>query len=102
MLTIFEMLFLFFLLISSSLAYLDGNWPELNKPPPGEDAFTSLVDLSKVANAPINSGIFSQDCNPDYSNQYCYWPCSGCTRENDVSECPNAGGKFIKKIIIDK
>ncbi|CAG8461114.1 2130_t:CDS:2, partial [Racocetra persica] len=64
------------------------SWPPLDKPPPTNAEFTSLVDLTKVRNAPLNnvSNIANGTCPT--SDTYCYWPCSKCTRNTDILYCP--------------
>ncbi|RHZ80580.1 hypothetical protein Glove_134g39 [Diversispora epigaea] len=83
--------FLFSLLISSSLADLEG-WPELDQIPPITDEFNKLVDFSKVANAPLSTVDPDDDIlNCDVEGNFCSWSCTNCVRQNDVERCPNKG-----------
>ncbi|CAG8444011.1 416_t:CDS:2, partial [Scutellospora calospora] len=67
---------------------LDGNWPQADVGPPPTPNFTKLIDLSKVANAPVNPSPVA--CGTNLPNDpFCNWSCTGCTRATDVVKCPN-------------
>ncbi|CAG8514572.1 3254_t:CDS:2 [Dentiscutata heterogama] len=67
----------------SVLSVLSENWPVIDLPPPINETYTALVDLTKVSPAPV-----SASCPTDDS--YCRSDCSGCVRSNtDIVKCPN-------------
>jgi len=67
-------------------AQLPGNWPPVDKPPPVNDEWTKLVDMTKVPNAPISKK--TGDCGN--IDNFCNWSCSNCVRTNttDIIQCP--------------
>ncbi|CAI2167990.1 2858_t:CDS:2 [Funneliformis geosporum] len=67
-------------------AQLKGKWPEVDKPPPVDATWTSLVDMSKVPKAPLSKG--ENDCPAN--DEFCKWSCTQCTRnDSDIVVCPN-------------
>lgn len=69
-------------------AQLAGSWPPLDKPPPATKEFTDLVDLTKVAKAPVVKTV--GDCPA--KDTFCNWSCTGCTRNaSDITKCPTKG-----------
>ncbi|CAI2174868.1 9709_t:CDS:2, partial [Funneliformis geosporum] len=77
------------LLTVTTNAQLEGQWPEVDKPPPTNESWTSLVDMSKVPNAPLSKG--ENDCPANAANdKFCKWSCTECTRNNsDIVVCPS-------------
>ncbi|RIB29526.1 Carbohydrate Esterase Family 4 protein [Gigaspora rosea] len=74
------------LLPTSIIAVLPGTWPPVNAPPPANAAYTKLVDISKIRNAPLTK----TNATCAATDTYCYWTCSLCTRNaTDVITCPN-------------
>jgi hypothetical protein len=81
--------FLFSLLIFTINAQLTGQWPKLDAPPPPKGEWTSLVDTSKVPDAPISKAL--GDC----ADNFCNWSC-GCIRaDTDIIQCPNKLGRYF-------
>ncbi|CAG8632553.1 12487_t:CDS:2 [Funneliformis caledonium] len=82
------------LLTVTTNAQLTGQWPEVDKPPPVNDAWTSLVDLSKLPNAPLSKG--ESDCPTN--DEFCKWSCTQCTRnDSDIVFCPNTNDYLASK-----
>ncbi|CAG8704372.1 15558_t:CDS:2 [Cetraspora pellucida] len=76
------------LLIQLSAGVVPGDWPAIDKPPPITPEFSSLVDFTKVADAPVRT--LNDKCQTD--DQFCYWSCTNCVRnETDIITCPNVG-----------
>ncbi|CAB4375904.1 unnamed protein product [Rhizophagus irregularis] len=79
-----------FALVLSFLAFvnaqLPGNWPPVDKPPPVNDEWTKLVDMSQVPKAPISK--VAGDCGA--TDNFCNWSCTTCVRTNttDIIQCP--------------
>ncbi|CAG8785277.1 3604_t:CDS:2, partial [Gigaspora rosea] len=66
---------------------LPGTWPAQSAPPPANANYTSLVDRSKIRNAPLNQAT----PNCPATDTYCYWTCTLCTRnDTDIIRCPNS------------
>ncbi|CAG8532464.1 9256_t:CDS:2 [Cetraspora pellucida] len=77
---------LLILVPNSIIAVLPGTWPPLNAPPPANANYTKLVNTTKLRNAPVNK--VNATCPT--TDQYCYWTCSTCTRnDTDIIRCPN-------------
>ncbi|RIB27823.1 Carbohydrate Esterase Family 4 protein [Gigaspora rosea] len=75
------------LLPTSIIAVLPGTWPAQSAPPPANANYTSLVDRSKIRNAPLNQAT----PNCPATDTYCYWTCTLCTRnDTDIIRCPNS------------
>ncbi|CAG8448389.1 2374_t:CDS:2, partial [Cetraspora pellucida] len=69
-----------------SSGVVPGDWPAIDKPPPISPEFASLVDFTKVANAPVRK--LNDKCQDD--DPFCYWSCTNCVRnETDIITCPN-------------
>ncbi|CAI2174633.1 7017_t:CDS:2, partial [Funneliformis geosporum] len=68
---------------------LEGNWPALDKPPPTNESWTSLVDMLNVPNVPLSKD--ENDCGAnDANDEFCKWSCTQCTRNvSDIVVCPN-------------
>jgi hypothetical protein len=71
-------------------AQLPGNWPPVDKPPPVNDEWTKLVDMSQVPKAPISK--VAGDCGAN--DNFCNWSCTQCVRTNttDIIQCPGKSG----------
>jgi len=59
-------------------------WPPVDVPPPFDNAWTGLVDFTKVAKAPVAKAI--GDC--DTPDEFCSWTCTKCLKPEDVTTCP--------------
>ncbi|CAG8673611.1 16728_t:CDS:2 [Dentiscutata erythropus] len=65
----------------SVLSVLSGDWPTVDLPPPINQTYTALVNLTSVSPAPVNIS-----CPTGNSDSYCRTDCSGCVRSNDIIE----------------
>ncbi|CAG8455874.1 8945_t:CDS:2, partial [Paraglomus occultum] len=72
-----------FILFNAVNAVLPGTWPPLDQPVAAVAAWNSLVDMSKVTNAPQLNQLTS--CAQ--ASGFCRFPC-GCTRADDIVNCP--------------
>jgi len=63
---------------------LAGKWPPIDVPPPFQDSWKTLVDISKLPKAPV-SAKFGDCPNPD---TFCSWTCTRCLKPEDISFCP--------------
>ncbi|CAJ0859822.1 4591_t:CDS:2 [Entrophospora sp. SA101] len=59
-------------------------WPPIDVPPPFDNEWKGLVDLTKVAKAPVAKAV--GDCTtPD---NFCSWTCTKCLKPGDIATCP--------------
>ncbi|KAK8844049.1 hypothetical protein IAR55_006843 [Kwoniella newhampshirensis] len=70
----------------------NANYPPLDMLPPTNSpevqGWLSTIDFSKVPTYNVTTG----DCATDpgaISDGRCWWTCGGCTRETDITECPD-------------
>ncbi|WWD21295.1 hypothetical protein CI109_105779 [Kwoniella shandongensis] len=68
------------------------NYPALDVTPPINSTevqgWLSKMDMTKIPGYNITTG----DCSTDpgaISDGRCWWTCGGCTRETDITECPD-------------
>ncbi|KAF0421295.1 glycoside hydrolase/deacetylase [Gigaspora margarita] len=81
---------LWMLLPTSIIAVLPGTWPAAGNPPPANANYTSLIDRSKIRNAPLNQATQGTP-NCPATDTYCYWTCTLCTRnDTDIVRCPKS------------
>lgn len=77
-------------------------FPPLDQIPPTDSEFVkkwlAKIDLSKAPNARItgengctNTTFNSESIAKAGADGNCWWTCGGCTREADISTCPNKG-----------
>ncbi|KAH9822669.1 family 4 carbohydrate esterase [Melampsora americana] len=77
-------------------------YPTLDQVPPVDSdtvkQWISKIDLSKAPNSSVNglNGCTNTTFNAasiaqSGSNGNCWWTCGGCTRDTDVTSCPNKG-----------
>ena len=75
------------------------SYPTLDKPPPVDSQevqqWLSQIDLSKAPTNNVNivGEACSNSTNPNFinrgSNGVCWWTCGGCTRDTDITTCPD-------------
>ncbi|OCF35617.1 chitin deacetylase [Kwoniella heveanensis CBS 569] len=68
------------------------NYPALDKTPPTDSdevkGWLAKMDMSKIPTYNVTTG----DCSTDPSaitDGRCWWTCGGCTRDTDITECPD-------------
>ena len=76
-----------FILFNVANAVLPGTWPQVDKPVAEVAAWNSLVDMSKVTNAPR----LNQFTSCAQTLDFCRYPC-GCRRADDIFNCPTKKG----------
>lgn len=81
-------------ILSTATNFVDcqtpGVWPPIDTPPPFEDSWATLVDFTKVPEAPVS--VSYGDC-PDVDT-FCSWTCTKCLKPEDVATCPTVQGNF--------
>lgn len=72
------------------------NFPTLDQLPPADLAFSkqilASIDFSDVPKAPTTDGTCSGSpaaLKSATSSGFCWWTCGGCTRDTDVTTCPD-------------
>ncbi|KAG9284200.1 hypothetical protein G9A89_002860 [Geosiphon pyriformis] len=88
--TFLTLLFLFILTLLSSKsvdAKLPGKWPAPILPPPTKKIWNKLVKKRTLPKISLVQSVGV--CTPGVET--CNWSCDGCTRPDDIVECPDQG-----------
>ena len=68
------------------------NYPDLDKTPPTDSeqvkAWLANIDMSKVPTYNVTDGTCA-GTPAAIEDGRCWWTCGGCTRETDITECPD-------------
>ncbi|KAK4687695.1 hypothetical protein P7C73_g2423, partial [Tremellales sp. Uapishka_1] len=68
------------------------NYPALDVTPPTNSSLVTdwlaKIDMTKVPSYNVSTGVCSTDPGA-ITDGRCWWTCGGCTRDTDITECPD-------------